>query len=108
MDLEKYHRENGAAWDITAAIYERDEQRDIDFLRAGGSSLLAPEQAVLGDLAAMVPAGHPLAVRGRHGYAVAAPTGRGGGGGHRHQPADDRLRPAENRGPIRPGILGML
>jgi len=52
MDLENYHRENGAAWDITAAIYERDEQRDINFLRAGGSSLLPPEQAALGDLAA--------------------------------------------------------
>lgn len=49
--MENYHRENGAAWDITAAIYERDEQRDIEFLRAGGSSLMPPEQAVLHDLA---------------------------------------------------------
>ena len=50
MDFEKAHRENGAAWDITAAIYERDEQKDIEFLRAGGNSLLPPEQAVLHDL----------------------------------------------------------
>ena len=51
MDLEKFHRENGAAWDITAAIYERDEQQDIEFLRAGGNALLPPEQAALHDLA---------------------------------------------------------
>jgi len=51
MDIEKDHRENGAAWDVTAAIYERDEARDIAFLRAGGNSLLPPEQAVLHDLA---------------------------------------------------------
>jgi SAM-dependent methyltransferase len=51
MDLEKNHCENGAAWDITAAIYERDEQRDIEFLRAGGNSLMPPEQAALRDLA---------------------------------------------------------
>ncbi len=50
MDVEKNHRENGVAWDITAAIYERDEARDIELLRAGGSSLLPAEQAALGDL----------------------------------------------------------
>ena len=49
MDFEKAHRENGAAWDITAAIYERDEQKDIEFLRARGNSLLPPEQAVVGN-----------------------------------------------------------
>jgi SAM-dependent methyltransferase len=45
-----FHRDNGAAWDVTAAIYERDEQRDIEFLRSGDNSLLPPEQAVLHDL----------------------------------------------------------
>lgn len=50
MDIDQYHRENGAAWDITAAIYERDELRDLEMLRAGGSSLLPPEQNALRDL----------------------------------------------------------
>ena len=44
------HRETGEAWDLTAAIYERDESRDIELLRAGGSSLLEPEKRLLGDL----------------------------------------------------------
>jgi SAM-dependent methyltransferase len=48
--MEQYHRENGVGWNVTAAIYERDEQQDIEFLRAGGNSLLPPEQAVLHDL----------------------------------------------------------
>jgi SAM-dependent methyltransferase len=46
-----FHQDNAAAWDVTAAIYERDEPRDIDLLRSGGSSLMSQEQAVLGDLA---------------------------------------------------------
>lgn len=50
MDINKIHQETGAAWNETAAIYERDEQKTIEFLRAGGSSLLAPEQRILGDL----------------------------------------------------------
>jgi SAM-dependent methyltransferase len=49
-DMENFHQDNGAAWNVTAAIYERDEQRDIEFLRAGGNALLAPEKAVLRDL----------------------------------------------------------
>jgi SAM-dependent methyltransferase len=51
MEISKNHRDNGAAWDVTAAIYERDEARDIEFLRAGENSFLPPEQAVLRDLA---------------------------------------------------------
>ena len=50
MDISSYHQENRAAWDITAAKYEADEQEDIAFLRAGGNALLPPEQAALGDL----------------------------------------------------------
>ncbi len=46
----QFHQDNAAAWDVTAAIYERDEQADIDFLRSGGNSLLPQEQAALGDL----------------------------------------------------------
>ncbi len=44
------HTETGATWDVTAGIYERDEQKDIDLLRSGGSSLHAIEQRQLGDL----------------------------------------------------------
>jgi SAM-dependent methyltransferase len=47
----QFHQDNAAAWDVTAAIYERDEGRDIELLRSGGTSLLPQEQAVLGDLA---------------------------------------------------------
>ena len=36
---------------MTAAIYERDEPRDIAMLRSGGTSLMPQEQAALGDLA---------------------------------------------------------
>src|SRR5262249_48209251 len=52
MDEWKEHQENRAAWDETAAIYERDPERDIARLRAGGSSLLAPERRLLHDLGA--------------------------------------------------------
>jgi SAM-dependent methyltransferase len=47
---DKFHQDNAAAWDVTAAIYERDEQTDVEFLRRGGSSLMPQEQASLGDL----------------------------------------------------------
>jgi SAM-dependent methyltransferase len=47
----QFHQDNAAAWDVTAAIYERDEQRDIEMLRSGGNSLMPQEQAALGDLA---------------------------------------------------------
>jgi SAM-dependent methyltransferase len=50
MDIEDTHRQTGAAWNETAAIYERDEERDIAMLRAGGNSLLEPERENLGDL----------------------------------------------------------
>ena len=50
MDPTSFHQDNAKAWNITAAKYEDDEQEGIDFLRAGGSSLLPEEQAVLGDL----------------------------------------------------------
>ena len=48
-DREK-HKETGAAWNVTAAIYERDEVEDLALLRAGGSSLKAPEYRFLQDL----------------------------------------------------------
>jgi SAM-dependent methyltransferase len=50
MDPHPLHQDNAAAWNVTAAKYEHAEQEELAFLRAGGSSLLAPEQAVLGDL----------------------------------------------------------
>jgi SAM-dependent methyltransferase len=46
----QYHQDNAAAWDVTAAIYERDEPRDIALLRSGGTSLMPQERAALGDL----------------------------------------------------------
>jgi len=49
--IDKFHQDNAAAWDVTAAIYERDEQRDIELLRSGGTSLMPQERAALGDLA---------------------------------------------------------
>jgi SAM-dependent methyltransferase len=47
----QFHQDNAAAWDVTAAIYERDEPHDIAMLRSGGTSLMPQEQAALGDLA---------------------------------------------------------
>ena len=44
------HRETGVAWNVTAAIYERDEEADITLLRSGGNSLLSPEHHFLHDL----------------------------------------------------------
>jgi ubiquinone/menaquinone biosynthesis C-methylase UbiE len=41
------HQETGVAWNVTAAIYERDEEEDIAMLRAGGTSLLPLEQRFL-------------------------------------------------------------
>lgn len=49
-DVARLHRDNGAAWDETAAIYERDEERDVVMLRADSTNLLPPEQRALGDL----------------------------------------------------------
>jgi SAM-dependent methyltransferase len=44
------HTETGAAWNVAAAIYERDQQADIELLRSGNNSLLAPERRMLKDL----------------------------------------------------------
>jgi SAM-dependent methyltransferase len=46
------HTETGVAWNVTAAIYERDEAEDIALLRSGGNSLLSPERRFLHDLRA--------------------------------------------------------
>lgn len=48
-DREK-QKETGAAWNVTAAIYERDEAGDLALLRSGGSSLKAPEYRFLRDM----------------------------------------------------------
>jgi len=45
------HVETGVAWNETAAIYERDELRDIERLRIGENMLHASEQRLLGNLA---------------------------------------------------------
>ena len=50
MDISAIHQQTGAAWDQAAKNYEQDEAEHIDFLRSGGSTLLAPEQRILGDL----------------------------------------------------------
>jgi len=48
--IRRRHQDNGVAWDETAAIYERDEARDIAHLRAGGHTLLGLELPFLSDL----------------------------------------------------------
>jgi SAM-dependent methyltransferase len=50
-DVRGLHRDNAAAWDETAAIYERDEAEHLALIRAGGS-LKEPERRILGDLRA--------------------------------------------------------
>lgn len=50
MTVRAQHEETGRAWNVTAAIYERDAEHDIALLRAGGTSLLDPEQRALHDL----------------------------------------------------------
>jgi len=47
MDVSKLHGETGAAWNETAAKYEDALDHDIEFLRAGGNSLVAPERRFL-------------------------------------------------------------
>lgn len=41
------HQQTGIAWDVTAAIYERDEADDIALLRSGGNSFLPAERRFL-------------------------------------------------------------
>ncbi len=48
--IARMHRETGAAWDIAARKYEDAVEKDIEFLRRGGNSLLPPEQRILGEL----------------------------------------------------------
>lgn len=44
MERDSNHKENGAAWDIVARTkYESEMEEHIEFLRAGGNTLLAPE-----------------------------------------------------------------
>lgn len=50
MTSNPLHQDNAAAWNVTAAKYENNEQEELEFLRAGGSSLLPQEQAAVGDL----------------------------------------------------------
>lgn len=50
MSSHDLHQETGAAWDQAATIYERSQAEDIEFLRSGSNSLMAPERRVLGDL----------------------------------------------------------
>ena len=40
---EEKHQETGFAWNVTAAIYERDQTDDLALLRSGGNRLLPPE-----------------------------------------------------------------
>ena len=48
--MNLFHSDNRIAWDLTAAIYEEQEQADINFLASGGNALLQPEKEALGDL----------------------------------------------------------
>jgi ubiquinone/menaquinone biosynthesis C-methylase UbiE len=43
-EIEKgRHKQTGLAWDVTAAVYARDEAEDLALLRSGGNRLLPPE-----------------------------------------------------------------
>lgn len=44
---KKYHQETGLAWDVTAAIYARDEADEIAWLRSGKDRLLPAERRFL-------------------------------------------------------------
>jgi len=44
------HLETGQTWNVTAAIYERDESDDLALLRSGGDSFLPDERPFLQDL----------------------------------------------------------
>lgn len=46
-NLTHLHRETGRTWDVTAALYERDEPRDIERLREGWTSILPAELPLL-------------------------------------------------------------
>jgi ubiquinone/menaquinone biosynthesis C-methylase UbiE len=49
--IDRYrHKETGVAWNVTATIYERDEENDIALLRSGGNSLLSSEHRFLHSL----------------------------------------------------------
>ncbi len=49
--IRAVHRETGAGWDIVAGTgYMGDVESDIEFIRNGGCSLMAPELALLTDL----------------------------------------------------------
>ncbi len=41
------HQKTAAAWDVTAAIYERDEAEVVEKLTTGGTTLLKPEVELL-------------------------------------------------------------
>lgn len=49
-DISRLHQVTGAAWDVTAKLYEDAVAADIEFLRDGDNSLMAPERSVLADL----------------------------------------------------------
>ncbi|MBA3946350.1 MAG: class I SAM-dependent methyltransferase [Herpetosiphonaceae bacterium] len=50
MSIPKEHSDTAAAWEVTAAIYEREEAEDIVLLKQGNNRLLAPERERLGNL----------------------------------------------------------
>ncbi|HEV2473271.1 MAG TPA: class I SAM-dependent methyltransferase [Chthonomonadales bacterium] len=50
MDISSIHKETSAAWNLVAANYERREEADLAFLRAGGKCLFEAEIEILGDL----------------------------------------------------------
>ena len=49
-DVRSMHRANRAAWDEAAERYEGWLDEAIALIRAGGTNLLAPERALIGDL----------------------------------------------------------
>lgn len=49
-ERETLRRANEEAWDLVAAKYAPELERDVELLRSGGSTLLSPEAEILGPL----------------------------------------------------------
>jgi len=50
MDIRQIHQRNRAAWNEAASAYEKAIERDIEFLRSGGTNFVRPEYDYLQDL----------------------------------------------------------
>lgn len=110
-NLTHLHRETGCIWDLTAALYERDEARDIERLRAGWTSILPAEEPLLRQY---LPCGRALHLQCAGGvdtlslwklgarmgaYAGSAEIGASAASGCSAPPAGPQRPPVPARGP---------